>query len=345
LEEFGVYEMASAKQDCRIYCTGIVRLWLLGQVQLLWGVSKMLRLQTFVPVLAVSIVACGAPSAMDSGVNHSWGETTRGTPPEGRSAQCPTFDATHPDIARLNSLAEKITNANPETFRGKLQLSQLCIGINAAWNHLDARTQPEVKTILFSNPMVLVAQNDDELAAVLSHELAHITLQHQGFGEAPPRVAADPIFSDLKIRGQALQTEVAALAKQGGREQDIFRLSEQYGLLQRQMNERIDAVYGEANAHANWFEQEADEVGGEFFVRAGFKTNSYLSMLWRTSSASTEDYQRCQGLIENALLKNSPVRPERGGKVHPTTCWRAFHLKVDEWSHAHATEIGRLGSR
>jgi hypothetical protein len=304
-----------------------------------------IRLQMLVPVLSVLLGGCGLVTQVDSEVTHNWGETSRGTPPVGRSAACPAFDSTHPDVARLNTLAEKITAANPETFRGPLALPELCIGINAAWTRLDARTQPEVKTILFSSPMVLVAQNDDELAAVLSHELAHITLQHQGFGEAPPRVAADPTFSGLRVQAQGLQAQVAALAQEGGREKDIFRLSEQYGELQKQMNARIDAVYGETNAHANWFEQEADEVGAEFFVRAGYKTNSYLSMLWRTSSASAEEYQRCQGLIEAALLKNSPMRPERGGKVHPTTCWRAFHLKVDEWSHAHAAEIDRLGSR
>jgi|GEM_PF-673663 len=306
---------------------------------------KCSKLPFFFPVVAVLAVACGVVPPPDSNVKHTWGETSRGTPSEGRSAQCPAFDVSDSDINRLNSLAEKITSANPQTFQGNLSLSQLCIGINAAWTKLDARTQPEVKTILFSTPMILVAQNDDELAAVLSHELAHITLQHQGFGEAPPRLSADPIFVALKSRGQALQSEVAALAKQGGREKDIFHLSEQFGELQKQMNARIDAVYGEANAHANWFEQEADEVGAEFFVRAGFKSNSYLSMLWRTSSASVDDYQRCQGLIEEALVKNSSVRPERGNKVHPTTCWRAFHLKVDEWSHAHAEEIGKLGSR
>lgn len=286
---------------------------------------------------------CSTGSEVGSGLQHTWGETTRGTPPEGAPLLCPFSDPSDPHVARLTQIAGRIAKHNPDTFKGALSFSQLCFGVNSSWNKPEARSTPETKSMMFSPTMVLVAQNDDELAAVLSHEMAHVTLQHQGFGEAPPRLVSDPLFAQLQNQGKAIQTEIARLANERGRAKEIFELTEKFGQLQTQMNARIDEVYGEKNAHASWFEQEADEVGGEFFLRSGYQQNSYISMLWRTSSATPEDYQRCQKLIDDALRAggNGP-RPERGDKVHPTTCWRAFHLKVDEWTYAHQKDLATL---
>ena len=310
------------------------------------GVPLMFNYASVFAVLLVVSTACAFPTRSGSQVKHIWGETTRGAPLAGAPAQCPNSDPQTQQVTRLRQIAERIAQSNGDTFQGALDMSQMCIGVNATWSNIDARTQPEVKTVMFSPSMLMIAQNDDELAAVLSHELAHVTLQHAGFGEAPPRASLDPDFADAQARASALQSEIAKLAKMGGRDKEIFALSEQFAQLQKSMNERIDAIYGEKNAHLSWFEQEADEVGAEFFVKAGFKKEFYLSMLWRSSTASVEDYQKCQKLIEAALQQpGSAARPERGNKVHPTTCWRAFHLKVDEWSHAHASEIGTLGSR
>lgn len=297
-------------------------------------------------VLVVISTACAFPTRSGSQVKHIWGETTRGAPFAGAPAQCPNSDPQTQQVIRLRQIAERIAQSNSDTFQAALDMSQMCIGVNATWGNIDARTQPEVKTVMFSPLMLMIAQNDDELAAVLSHELAHVTLQHAGFGEAPPRASRDPVFADAQVRASALQSEIAKLATMGGREKEIFALSQQFGELQKSMNERIDAIYGEKNAHLSWFEQEADEVGAEFFVKAGFKKEFYISMLWRSSLAGVEDYQKCQKLIEAALQEPaSAARPQRGNKVHPTTCWRAFHLKVDEWTHAHASEIDTLGSR
>lgn len=288
------------------------------------------------------VTGCNESLQHQSRPMHAWGETKRGQPPVHRAANCPILDSTDSKLIRLRRVAERITENNPLVFEGSLALSELCIALNLEWDKPQAHSQPGAKIIFFSPQMLLRAQSDDELAAVLSHELAHISLQHQGFGEAPPRAFSDVRFLELNKAAIDLQKEIARLARKGGHDEEIFELSAKFAALQLQMNERIDLVYGEKNAHLNWIEQEADEAGAEFFVRAGFNPESYLSMLWRTSSATPDERIQCEQMIQNALQGPERIRPERGNKNHPTTCWRSFHLKVDEWAHSHADEIDKL---
>lgn len=295
----------------------------------------------------IALSSCGHRPDTSSRVQHDWGHTRRGQVVLSTDRSCAPDFAQTPEARRLQTLARKIALANPQTFSGHLAIENFCIGVDPAITKIDARTSPDALRVAFSVPLIALAQNDDELAAVLSHELAHATLQHAGFGEAPPRLKTDAQFLAWEQQGRAIQRQVVELALTKADPQLIFKLNEQFGELLGKMNRRIDEVYGEENAHRNWIEQEADEVGAEFFVRAGFQRESFLEFLWRSSStANAEQRLACQQTIVQALRGSAPIqRPSRGSGVHPTTCWRVFHLKVDEWAHAHAGELATLNLR
>jgi hypothetical protein len=234
-------------------------------------------------------------------------------------------------------LAERIAQANPSVFEGSLEVLKLCIGVNPSLAGLDARTTPETLTIAFSDGMLGHASSDDELAAVLSHELAHVTLQHQGFGETPARMFSDRQFLEIRAESQNIQSKIVELAKNNADPEMIFALNAQFAVLLGKMNTRIDEVYGEENAYLNWMEQEADEAGAEFFSKAGFDKQAFLKILWSTRRGGGEDKETCFTLINAALDDpKSAKRPARGNKNHPDACWRVFHLLIDEWLGSHS---------
>lgn len=292
------------------------------------------------------LLSCREPMVHEAGVRHIWGETRRGQSPQLPAERCDSVFTSSPEGQRLKLLADRIASRNPETFSGNLEISKICVGVDPRMNVIDARSTPESLSVVFSQQLVSLARNDDELAAVLSHELAHLTLQHQGFGETPPRMNSDAQYLQLRGQSKAIQDKIVALALAKAHPSEIFALNEQFAKIIPLINKRIDEIYGEENAHANWLEQEADEVGAEFFVRAGFSTQSFLEILWSSHPSELADRPSCESMIQNVLDsgKQSP-RPARSAKSHPTTCWRVFHLKVDEWTHAHGAEIDTLKLR
>lgn len=295
-------------------------------------------------VLLTLGTACGSPARDLSHVTHVWGQTRRSQIPAASNHTCNASASDARMTARLVSLAERIARANPETFTGDIQPSRICLTIDGRESAPLAVSVPERRHITFSLKLLELASNDDQLAAVLSHELAHITLQHQGFGEFPARMIDDPTFVDLRTQSQKIQQQIIALALAKADPSQIFVLNEQFSALLKSMNQRVDAVYGEQHAHINWFEQEADEVGAEFFLRSGFSKDSFSEILWKTRSGESMDRDSCEQMIRTAEMSQnaSAERPPRGKNTHPTTCWRDYHLRVDEWTHAHASEIGTL---
>lgn len=291
--------------------------------------------------------ACSGAGVSESRLHHVWGQTRRGELPRRPSRVCESSFSGTPAALSLQQLATRIAKANPQTFYDELAPANLCIGVDAALQGADARSTPEQLRIAFSSGLIGLAQNDGQLSAVLSHELAHLSLQHRGFAETPPLLGSDPNFTQLQSEGRKIQDDIVRLALAKADPQQIFALNDKFAEVLRRMNVRIDEVYGEKNAHVNWIEQEADDVGAEFFLRAGFNPDDYLEMLWRSARGQRgESRDDCEALVEAHRTEVSPApRPERGAAVHPTTCWRVFHLTVDEWTHAHRAEIGTLDPR
>ncbi|MFZ9519065.1 MAG: M48 family metalloprotease [Silvanigrellaceae bacterium] len=297
----------------------------------------------FVGASLAWVIACAARSPENSQIDHIWGQTRRNNPALGASLVCRSTQPENPESAKLRALAARIANANPSAFSNEFDVSKMCFSVSPSIGGLDARTTPEALRIDFSPDLMALFANEDEMAAVLSHELAHVTLQHQGFGEAPPRMVSDELFVQLQSEGRLIQARIVELAKAKADPARIFELNAEFAMVMAQMNKRIDEVYGEENAHVNWLEQEADEAGAEFFVRAGFDRRAFIEILWTSHRSPDEERAACSRLIERALAEpRNAERPARGNKSHPSTCWRVYHLTVDEWEHAHAGEIAKL---
>lgn len=299
----------------------------------------------FLAMCCALFCACGVKPQHNAQIDHVWGQTRRIHDYRSAAVVCESRNSENPHAVKLRAVAERIAKANPSTFSDPFDVSKLCLWVNPKIDGLDARTTPESMRIDFSPQLMDLFASDDELAAVLSHELAHVTLQHQGFGETPPRMVNDPMVLEWQLAGRKIQAEIVALAKAKADPEKIFALNAEFAKILKKVNKRIDDVYGEENAHLNWLEQEADEVGAEFFVRAGYDRRAFVNILWTSRAATSEERMACSELIDSALRDpHNAKRPSRGNKSHPSTCWRVYHLTVDEWAHAHAGELAKLDS-
>ncbi len=78
-----------------------------------------------------------------------------------------------------------------------------------------------------------------------------------------------------------------------------------------------------ADAKFNWREQEADEVGYEFYLRAGFAPEA---IVWLSKSLMGEkSFNEC---MADHVAKKIP--PTRGTGSHPSLCWRIYDYLVLE---------------
>jgi predicted Zn-dependent protease len=102
-----------------------------------------------------------------------------------------------------------------------------------------------------------VARNDDQLAAVIGHEVAHTAARHAG--ERLLRVALAQV--GLSVAGQAVQSRAAMQA---------------LGL-----GAQVGALLPFSRQH----ELEADRIGVDYMARAGFRPSEALT-LWRNMSSA-----------------------------------------------------------
>ena len=125
--------------------------------------------------------------------------------------------------------------------------------------------------------LITVAQNEDALAAVMGHEVAHVTAEHGGervsinFGSQ-----AIVVLGDFVAAGSSMSNENRALlaAALGG------------GL-------QVGAVLPFSRTH----ESEADEIGLRYLVRAGYDPNE-APLLWeRMAALSGENTDPLAGFL------------------------------------------------
>lgn len=89
-----------------------------------------------------------------------------------------------------------------------------------------------------------------------------------------------------------------------------------------------DQVIGKgAFSHVNWREEEADEVGYELYLRAGFHDPTFgWNKIYglKYQSPDTQSYENCMALIEQKTI------PSRGAGIHPTLCHRYYNMHILE---------------
>lgn len=136
--------------------------------------------------------------------------------------------------------------------------------------------------------LIFAAEHESELAAVLAHEMAHVTQEHLARGQERHRLD----------RLLALGGTIAAIAAaSSGQSMDVVAAASQVGpglALQNQL------------AYSRDFEREADRVGLEFLSRAGFDPQGMPDFFERL-------YQRSRFTDQQAyaFLRTHPVTSER----------------------------------
>ena len=82
---------------------------------------------------------------------------------------------------------------------------------------------------------------------------------------------------------------------------------------------------------ANWKESEADEVGFNFYLKAGFHASEYLWLLQSIEQNLDQGYwARCHGTVISESLLGLPTMVTRGVADHPNDCWRYYDIFMSQ---------------
>ncbi len=132
-------------------------------------------------------------------------------------------------------------------------------------DQINAFVMPGGKIIVYEG-ILRVARNQDQLAAVIGHEIAHVTAEHTK-------------SKLLQGRGARIGINVAAVLLGGGSQGATYTAQE--ALYQ-------GAMLGIMLPYKRSQETEADEIGLEYMARAGFDPRAAVP-LWQQMSEETGD--------------------------------------------------------
>lgn len=135
--------------------------------------------------------------------------------------------------------------------------------------------------------LLLHAQSEDELAAVLAHELAHLSQRHYARGLEQQRQA-----SPLALT--ALLASILVAATVGGDAGAAAIMSTQAGLLQSQLS------------HSREQERESDRIGMQSLARAGFDPKAMPAFFERMQRAAPIDEE-----LYPEFLRTHPINESR----------------------------------
>lgn len=416
-----------------------------------------------------SLLGCKTPGTSE--VKHNFGETERAGPGNKACDQSKVKSKSPELDAYLRGILLKLTDANPQTFKGALAPDKICISVTLM-DVVNAFANSDTNSISVTSQAILFVDTEAELAGIIAHELAHLTMQHRHTDAAPPSLTLKPewvkfreahdrrrmeiyaewtdadeqyglMYGPLRDASNALSKKLPAELKdrvmaldakryefppiwvedkkldpatattwtrelfvlpdvtaeaQGGlstsgdqasegqdvppqrsREEvqkliggDIATFNAEAQALYKQMeavapseyqawykvvaeqfelakkllvvedklianvkefNDMVETLAGEGVPY-NWTEQEADEVGYEFFLRAKLAPESYLAVSRR--NLKDAGLRNCI----NTYVKTGNA-PTRGRGTHPEGCWRVYDILYLE-AKIHAKEYGPL---
>lgn len=203
---------------------------------------------------------------------------------------------------------QNIAKANPETFQNHYAIENFCIGLSLKDN-ISADADPIDGSIQISRGILKSAPNDAAIAAVIAHELAHITKDHRH--RAHPALEAN---ADWRQAHEEYADLGAVLF-----DSEKPEVEERFAAADRRLTE-IQSKLISAEDFANWREVEADDVGLILFLKAKMDASEFSWVF----SALMSDAQRveCDAKIEKS--KFSEIK--RGVGPHPEPCWRRSHF-------------------
>ena len=163
---------------------------------------------------SLTVTSCLRPSA--SKIKHNFGETNRSD----TDAQPCVYDENASENKAadlyLKSIATEIASRNPDTFRGNFAIGNICLYYKTN-SELNATAALKKNLIQFNSALVNAAASDAEIAAVMAHELAHLTMQSEHIDIAP-QLLTNPEWQKLSKegheKGTALNSEINRLNKE-----------------------------------------------------------------------------------------------------------------------------------
>ncbi|SDD46792.1 M48 family metalloprotease [Myxococcus virescens] len=124
-------------------------------------------------------------------------------------------------------------------------------------------------------------ENEGQLAGVLAHEIAHVTLKHaiHQYGDAKVKTC------ELVTYGEAVLSPTAVKVLSAGRNGDgTLDLDQDPGLLGHLSEKTIDLI---DKGNAKEQELEADRIAVELMLSAGYTPDDYLALLAKTKDGGS----------------------------------------------------------
>jgi hypothetical protein len=357
-------------------------------------------------------IAC-QPLSQSSSLDHTFGQTTR---PRAALKACEKGDANDPVIRYMQTLFQKLVTSNSGTFQGSLSPANFCLRFDQD-DIINGLAYIENGEIHLTKGLIMAVDHDADIAAVLAHELAHITMDHRydlehgkvvagskvtelkaqlaqkqdeyreekvrfypdllaalnkdltlldAFAALKGAVWLKTIVEDMRILlnkvSPSLQDKAGllddftslrdhlkyddadrAIMEKNASWNDIVPILDRSDLelmaVRSRLNElnqalqdipREDLIQDGQGAASNWKEQEADEVGYEFYLRAGFRPDRF-TFIHNILMAQSRSDGECSALQAKGQL------PPRGAASHPSSCWRIYNISQREaMAHAEA---------
>lgn len=161
------------------------------------------------------------------------------------------------DAKRVKQIGEKIAKVSKKNYNWEFNLVD-----NKAKN---AFCLPGGKVVVYTG-ILEVAKNDDQLATVISHEIAHALARH-----GAERVSAGMLSQGIQTLGNI------ALSSQGSQYKQAFNIA--YGL---------GSQYGVLMPYGRLQENEADEIGIYLMYNAGYDLNEAVKF-WQNMSVGKKE--------------------------------------------------------
>ncbi len=155
--------------------------------------------------LIVVTTAC-KPRQSASEVKHVFGATRRDLDEPSTPCDASSYKSKFPVAdAYLRKLTAHIAARNPNTLSGVFSADRLCVDLHDT-DEFNARAMSRFMLVMINRPILEFAASDAEVASVLTHELAHVTMRHDS--AVHPDLMKD-------AAGQKLVAEEASLAADG----------------------------------------------------------------------------------------------------------------------------------
>jgi len=248
----------------------------------------------------------------------------------------------------IQRLFNHITTANRSTFYGDLSPALFCVGVEKNLECPRAFADSQKRSFSIYTGLILLAQNDAQIATVMSHELAHITMRHtlcDGTIVQRDRRAVTERQCELEqlVKEQSeLKERMFSNPPPPGAEDRMKQISRRIGATQEQIWDLMVAEVGAERA-ANWLEVEADEVGQELYRRAGFHEDEFT---WRHEDLVLNPPILGQPALPSAQRSSTERRiaahracgfesglaarePQRGVARYASNCWTLWNLTIN----------------